>query len=418
MKRFKHPFLRGFSAVLVCAMLITGGARQAQAQICEVGAASIVPVAIAAQTAAVLAAQMAIMAAVEAERMASNAAIGAAINLGWSRMQGRLNEFWPDWLQAMKDQIKQLNAGQIDQTQQLAEALGASGLNEVARREQQSENEAKQDLIVSDEACRFDTTARYMGRSMQLGKAVAGGFAGRMNQIGNNKRGTPAANGNAGMQRTRWDNYVNILCDPTQNSGTVPCTATTHANEHITPSKTVFAKETINVDDPETLIAVRELIYNISGYRTPDVMAPDAQSSAKGKEKRQTRRENMAQMDAVGALLWSVIGERAIGENAPEIQQLRVRAGSGDASPRPSEREIRQKTLEDLWDPTYYTELDGPRGTIEQKEIYLKAYKLVNVYNLIRKNEMIANVYAIEGANMLAVTDTSRGSASHSAPGR
>lgn len=401
----KSPFI-----VATLAVFLSVAAPAPSFAQCEVpGVASAAGSALqAAQTAAVLAMQNAIKAAVETQRMAANAAVGAAINTGWGTMQARLNRFWEEWLQAKKDQTKQLHAGLLDQSRQIASNLDAANQQVIIKKVQQREFENKTQHIVSDEACRFDTTAKYLTRNMQLAKAVSTGVSNNFNMLGNNTTGTPAAAGPAPVLATRWQAYVSQFCDPTQNGGKIPCTATPNANAHITPSKTIFGRKTINMDDPVTREAVNQLVFNITGFETPEPLPPEVQQSAMGKEQRQKNREALAQRDAVGALVWSVIGERTTGEAAAEILQMRQRMGVPNASDRPSEREIQQKIVEGLWDPRFYVQLNDSRGTIAQKEIFLKAYSLVLLYKIIEKTERISNVYAIQAANLLDVTDNSR----------
>ena len=71
------------------------------------------------------------------------------------------------------------------------------------------------------------------------------------------------------------------------------------------------------------------------------------------------------------------------------------------ASPTPSLREIRQSIIEQLWDPNFYKNLDDNPTTTAQKELYLKAYGLVMLYDMIEKQEKISNAYAIETAALL-----------------
>lgn len=401
----KSPFI-----IAVLAIFMSFSAPHSALAQCEFpGAATAAGNALqAAQTAAVLAMQNAIKAAVETQRMAANAAVGAAINTGWATMQARLNRFWEEWLQAKKDQTKQLHAGLLDQSRQIASNLDAANQQVVIKKVQQREFEAKTQHIVSDEACRFDTTAKYLTRNMQLAKAVSTGVSNNFNMLGNNTVGTPGAAGPAPVNATRWQAYVSQFCDPTQNGGNVACAATANANAHITPSKTIFGRKTINMDDPATREAVNQLVFNITGFETPEPIPAEVQQSAAGKEQRQQNREALAQRDAVGALVWSVIGERTTGETAAEILQTRQRMGVSNASDRPSEREIQQKVVEELWDPRFYVQLNDARGTIGQKEIYLKAYSLVLLYKIIEKTERISNVYAIQAANLLDMTDISR----------
>jgi hypothetical protein len=106
-------------------------------------------------------------------------------------------------------------------------------------------------------------------------------------------------------------------------------------------------------------------------------------------------------MDAVNALVFSIVAERTPGRASPEVQQLRQRMGIGDAAPNASEREIRQSIIEQLWDPAYYINLTDGSTSVAQKEVFLQAYNLMLLYRLYEKSEKIANAHAIETGNML-----------------
>ena len=176
------------------------------------------------------------------------------------------------------------------------------------------------------------------------------------------------------------------------------------------PSTTIFAKETIDMTNLDTRDAITELIYNITGYKAPDTIMVSALTSSIGLQQRQENREYIAQMDAIGALVYSVVADRMPGRTipgfvgeAPEIKNMRLKMGIAfaDASITPSAREIRQAIVEQLWDPGYYKELYDAPSTITQKEVYLKAYSLVMLYDMISKQEKISNAYAIQTANIL-----------------
>jgi hypothetical protein len=282
---------------------------------------------------------------------------------------------------------------------------------------QKKQNEAKKQYQPNGQGCQFDTTARYMAQSAAVSKAMTTGYSVDFNKVGNNKSGSPGAAGPAALQKTRWETYKTKFCDGDSNNGKAGCaTGNALANAHVLPSKTIFDKETIDMTDADVREAVNQLMFNITDYEASDPILAKSQKSASGLQQRRENREYLAQMDAVGALAYSVIAERVPGKVAAEIQELRQKMGIQQPSAHPSAREIRQSVVEQLWDPGYYKALyDGP-STISQKEIYLKAYSLVLLYNMIEKQEKISNVYAIETANMLDAFDKSRHNVSSSAP--
>lgn len=331
----------------------------------------------------------------------------------------KMDWFWEQWYQAWKDMAKQLASGYNDETRQMGSAQDGSDVTNFARATQQAEADAKKLYQTTNEACKFDSTAPFLSSSKGISDGLVTGYSLDFNKIGNNIKGFPAEAGPPSLQKARWESYAGKFCDADANNGYAGCTAagTSTKNLHILPSKTIFGKETIDLTNADTQNAVTELIFNITGYTAPDIIQLGSlKTSAVSLQQRQTDREYIAQMDAVGALAYSVIADRAPGKEAPGIQAMRQKNGVQDASDRPSAREIRQAVMEQLWNPNFFTDLNDSPATIGQKDVYLKAYSLVMLYDMISRQEKISNVYAIETANLLDKTDHSRGAVSTSAP--
>lgn len=322
-----------------------------------------------------------------------------------------------EWNEAWRDMTEQLNAGDIDQSRQAASLHDSNNLSAAAVKVQEKKIEGHKQYQPTDQACQFDTLARYLARGRQLSAAATAGYTADFSKIGSNDKNEIGATGKAGVNRTRFEKYQNKFCNGVTNNGHAGCApGNPAADRHVLPSRTIFAKETIDTSDPDTQAALDELIFNITGYDVPDTIPGGSLKSATGKEQRQENREYLAQMDAVNALVASVVSDRIPGALSPEVKALRVKAGVTDASEKPSLREIRQATIEQLWDPNYYRDLNENAVTAAQKELYLKAYGLMALRDIIDKQEKISVVYAIEAANLLNKTDRSRHSVSSSAP--
>ncbi len=348
--------------------------------------------------------------------------------MGLDNMNGtfmaKLNWFWAEWYQALRDMTAQLSSGTLNQTQQLSSFNDASNELATALEMQKEKVKAKSRYQPTAQACRFDTAATPLGTSRAIGKALTSGYALDFLKIGNNEKLSIASAGDSGVRAARWKIYQTKFCDPnaenSKNSGCAPGSNVATANMDVLPGKTLFSKETIDLSDanPDTREAVNQMLFNITGYVAPDPLIVTALPSPTGRQQMQVNREYIAQMDAVGALAYSVVGDRAPGQPAPDIQAMRQRMGVMDASATPSTREIRESVVEQLWDPEYYKELYDNPSTIAQKELYLKAYSLVMLYDMIAKQEKISNVYAIETANMLNKLSGSRHSVSRSNPSK
>lgn len=326
----------------------------------------------------------------------------------------RMNKVWPAWLEAWTGMSNQLSASVIDETRQVASLHDSSSVTSVARQIQNKEVEARRTYKPTEEGCQFDTTAPYRARAGGTGRAVSRAMTSGVGNLGNNKQGTPAAQGTAAWQKSRYENYRTNFCDASANGGTgANCADGSMKNAHILPSKTIFGNETIDMTDPGVVNAVNELTLNITGFEVGDPIDPEVLKQPSGSEQRQLNREYLAQMDVTTSLVTSIIGERTSGMAAQVIKDKRVMTAgvnANEASDRPSEREIRQADIEQLWSPKYYARLGGsPTGTT-QKELYLRAMNVMMLYRLIEKTERIATSFSIQTGNLLKKTDNSRDS--------
>jgi hypothetical protein len=331
----------------------------------------------------------------------------------------RMNKVWPAWLEAWVGMSNQLSASVIDQTRQVASLHDSSSITSVARQVQDKEIEAIRTYKPTEEGCTFDSTGPHRARASGTGRAVSRGMTSSVNKLGGNKQGTPAAKGAAAWQKSRYENYRTNFCDQYANGGTgANCADGPMKNAHIYPSKTIFGRETLNTDNSDASVvtatenAVNELTLNLTGFEVGDPIDPDVLRQPAGSEQRQLNREYLAQMDVTTSLISSIVGERTPGAAAPHIKAKRLASGvqPNEISDHPSEREIRQADIEQLWSPRYYAHLDGsPTGTT-QKELYLRALNVMMLYKLIEKTERISTSFSVQTGNLLKKTDDSRDS--------
>lgn len=334
----------------------------------------------------------------------------------------RLRAFWDDWDKAWRDMSAQIGAGTLDQTRQLTSIADVTNSQQPASTYQETEYDAKINTQPSVEGCGFDTTARYSNAAELRSAGIANAMANDIKKLGTNNKGTPAAQGPGAMQKSDWATYTSTFCDPNANGGSSGCsTPGALMNADIQPGKTIFGRDTINMADPSVRKATQALTRNIIGFDVPKNIAQSELKSPAGKEKRNTTREYLTQMDAVSALVTSQIGEKSPGDAAPEIKAKRMAngipacaagaVGAGTcASDRPSEWEIRQSVIEEVRNPNYYVNLQDSSPSTLQKEVLLQAYNVMMLYKLIEKSEMISNAYAIQTGNMLQRIDQSRSS--------
>lgn len=407
------PPRRFLTATVMAGLLCVSGVRDASAQ-CEVPGTTLATAGgiVASQTAAIAGMTATLTGLYITTTTASSATMISLLDGMESIIQARMRKFWEDWEDALKSMTIQLNSGIADQSRQMSSLFDSSNLTSTARTLQRAEVQAHQTYAPSEAGCRFDTFAAPMAQAGRVASAMSSAMGQQLSDLGNAKVGTPAASGGQGaVNKSRFETYRSRFCDHLANAGGTACggSSAPAPNAHIMPSVTLFGQETIDMTDENTRLAVNELAYNITGYEQPDLIDPKVLESPQGKESRQNNRSYLAQMDAVNALVFSIVGERTPakttstgGEDASVyVQQIRQRMGIGNASANASEREIRQAIMEQLWDPSFYVNLTDAGTSVSQKEVFLQAYNLMLLYRMYEKTEKIANVYAIETGNML-----------------
>ncbi|MDI1228624.1 MAG: hypothetical protein PSY14_13165 [bacterium] len=333
----------------------------------------------------------------------TQALLNAALKAFETRLYNRLRDFWDDYLEALQNMTGQLNSSLADGTRNMNSLFDTSNMTLNQRSLQQIEVQAKKQFQPTNEGCRFDTAAKYMATTTRTAKAISTGLGKENTGVALNGTGSDAQKGPGQLAAVRWNRYRTLFCDDRMNGGKAGCAAGNPlVNAHVTPSKTLFGRETIPMNtDPNYKLAVNELVYNLIGYEAPAPIPQDALAAPSLKDRRQEQRAYATQMDAVGALIYDVVGERTPGEAAPEVQALRQSQGITDANARPSDREIRQSTLEQLWNPSYYVDLQDSSSTTNRKEVFLQAYNLMLIYKLVDKTEKMANVFVAETSNWL-----------------
>jgi hypothetical protein len=339
----------------------------------------------------------------------------------------QMNWFWNKWRTAWQQWTAQYVSSIFDESEKVG------NFNDIEN-ELNTAQDLQKDRIAStlrnqptDQACRFDTAAMYLAQDRATGDALQSGFEWDFVSVANNEFGSMGQDGPGNLQNARWDIYTKNFCDyqdencnagcsPPPGTPNCPGTLLPNADMDVIPSKMLFAQDTIDMQNPVALQAMDSMMFNLTGYKVPDPIVSGALGTSYGIDQMFVRREYMAQMSAVGSLLYSVVADRAPGQPAKEVQMMRKLMGVQNPSATPSAREIRRSIIEQLWDPNYYKNLYDNPSTIAQKELYLKAYGLVMLYDMISKQEKISTAYAIETADILNRSMHSRAAFTSQAP--
>lgn len=405
-------------AGMALAALLVWMPAKAQAQVCEApGQTAAAAAVVTAQTALLTAQYAPPLGVLPNAYLLGIQASQALINTSLAAMEAyllgsRLDRFWEDWSDAMRDSTAQIHAGTVDQSRHFTNMFDSSNMTENARTTQLGEIKARKDHLPTEEGCTFDTLAVPMQQAAALKYAASSAMSDQFIAAGLQKEGTPAARGPQYYMAERM-NRRNNMCDPNSNGGVNNC-APGGRSRHLTPSRTLFGRETLTLNTPNSLAAVEELVQNVVAPKAPVFKSP-ASHSGGGGQSPQLMQENtrnrayLAKIDAVAAPIYDIVGERlpgaAPGDGSDAVSQIRAHLGlqSNAAGPDSgvSEREVRQAVIEKMWDPNFFIQLNDSPSTIVQKENYLQAYNLMMLYKMIEKTEKIANVYSVQAGVML-----------------
>lgn len=338
----------------------------------------------------------------------------------------KFDEFWARWKSTWVGFTDQVASATTTQTMHLGAVRDANDTLKNSLEMQKLRIQSKLRNQPTDQACIFDTTSAFLTPTRSTGEAMASAYELDFTKLGNNNSNSVGANGFSEILNWLWANYFHYndpadhsrggggFCDPKAENGNSGCPSTDSRlpNMDATPGKLFFERHTIpmyeNPNDATIGGWVRTAVWftvqHITGFKVPDPILPSALLSNDGIAEIQRRRAYLTQMNAVAALLFSLVSDRTPGPPAPDVKNLRISMGVDDANDTPSLREVRQSFIEQLWTPEYYKDLYDNPSTVAQKEVYLKAYNLMMLYDMISRQEKISNIYALQTANLLRGT--------------
>lgn len=336
-----------------------------------------------------------------------NAPLVGYIDLQYGhRLRQRFTKWWKTWLdEGIRPMTKQLYSIKVDQARNLGTAIDAESIVKTQRDMQVREAEAVKKFMPGEFTCNADSTARYMNQAQAASKGAQAALVTDISRMGMNVRGSGVEGGPASWVNRRWDIYSKTFCNNASNSGAGGCaTALPDADADTAVARTLFRKETIDMSNPNNVLAAREMVQNISSTRPAEIVPPAAFNSAPGRENFLRQRRLQAQTNAVTAAVSGVVGDRvpAAGGVATEVVAQRLASGvpASEISNTPSKRELRQTVIDRLWSPQFYRDLGDEPNTVLQKEVYLKAYSNALMYDLIARTEQIAMLLAVQLGDM------------------
>ena len=203
-----------------------------------------------------------------------------------------------------------------------------------------------------------------------------------------------------------YDLYLSKFCNVYENGGRAPCRENgSRVDDDIEISRTLFGKDTLDVDGMEDLLVLGSAVDNLVGRPRTSTVPRSALDSVSGREQILKKRESAAHMNASVGLIWDLVAERMPSSQENEyIGNMRKNAGvpESDISERPSKYEFRQAYIEHVNSPPYIFQLKGSKDKMAQQDLHLKALRLMMMNELNSRMERLSTMFAIQLSNQLS----------------
>lgn len=320
-----------------------------------------------------------------------------------------LNDWWPEYEQAMKDMTKQLHTSQLEQTSQLSMALDQTIQAEVLSSKEKSEDAAANAFQPNETTCQADSVGAAAVKAQRVAKSLAKSYGYTDNRRRNNATGTPAAAGKGAEAAALWAEYVANFCDPAK--GDKGCAvAGPLAGQNTNVSGMLFGeRQTIDMSNAQNRMASEVAMRTFISPQSPDPVPPGALNSASGKDEILMRRARSARMNtvynAVGQLMGERVGVREGAAPNTAVSEIR-QAGGTNASVAPADASYKETgealTRARFFNPQYVVRLVENPEQITREIGAVKAVQLQKLNDLYRRSE---EMLYMEAANISAKLD-------------
>ena len=321
--------------------------------------------------------------------------------------------FWLfDLRPSLQDMTAQLGGvGNADQSRALASFADAQDQNFVQQEHQKDELADRQSLASSGLMCTASTNvAGGGGRAVVLARAIRQARERARDSSAMNKTGAVGDDGAAEIINAKWNNYVNIYCNPAANGAASGCTAPSKfPDADVNVSKNLYNEMTIDVrTDPDRQVALEAMTENLVGPVVTDPMAPSVLQTAQGQEAFLMRRSYLARKDAAHVVpnivsSWRMPGSRV----GPWLGALRGSISStplpaGNIAANPSYREVMHAMVVDrFYNGTYGLDLMEEPANIKREKLVQSTLYLMQLRDYYELLERMALVLSVQVSTML-----------------
>ncbi|MGM0422296.1 MAG: hypothetical protein ACQEQL_04260 [Pseudomonadota bacterium] len=325
--------------------------------------------------------------------------------------RNELGDMWDGWLKNYEEMTAQLNTAMIDQSRMTGSVEDAANQVEFQRETQKDELDDWKENTPSEDSCVFDSTMPSAGRADKISRAAGNAFSnetsGRFMNDSDVENNTPEAG-----TESDWSNYENLFCNANANNGQAGCTADgSRVDADINITTSLYGKDTLDVTDAEDATVIKAAMNNLMGRPRSSVMPPSSFQSADGRAALLQKRSMAAQLNVSSSIIADSVTERLpLGVTMTELQDMRTAQGIPliETSDQPSKYEIRQGYLEFINSPKFFKRLGNNSATLAQKDVHMKALKLITLNDLIAQTERLTTLFAVELGNKVETTETVR----------
>ena len=249
-------------------------------------------------------------------------------------------QFYP----SLQDMTEQLNVIDAEKSRQWAAYQDGAEQSRVINLMAAEDINSQREYYPGENVCVAGTVVGGLARASAFRKGYE--RAAPLDELPrqDNRTGSPSENGAGADMNVRYQNYLARYCRSTANAGNAGCaTDAPFVDLDVDVTGQVFAKDTIDVKDPEVKRTVDDLIRNIAEPFALNNIPADAIGNSTANERLMEYEAYKAKRQAVVTALNYVVARRAPGSNmGPFLEEMRIAAGinTADISANPSYNEV------------------------------------------------------------------------------
>lgn len=276
--------------------------------------------------------------------------------------------WWYNLKPSLQDITDQLATAEAAKTAAIGKFIDAGEINRTRNALRAEELAAHRELRPGENVCVAGAASGGIGRAAALGRAYNAAAGAESLLRSGNDVSTPAAQGRATDQKSRWSEYITRYCDPDFNAGAAGCTAAApFVGRDLDVTGEIFAKDTIDITNPDTKKAIDTLIANIAEPFVRDPILARELKYSDGQKKLLENETDKTQRQTVYDALYHAVARRAPGSRMGElIGALRVEAGIdlSQISANPSYNEVMEALANERYRTGQYAlrQIDEPEN--------------------------------------------------------